>query len=1324
MDPTQMQQTVMDSEGPSGSLPPPMQSPLEPTLPAMDGLAINGGDEPEASPETPPPAPAPAPTYDQLFPALRGGLGSGGVSSQKAQAPAWGAATSNDDMKIRSSNVMQVFQLQREDLNEDNFCEGTSHSICAEITKRTGARIEISSGKDSSLSFLISGKHDAVPKAKKLLLEKFTAQNTKTIKVPKDHHKIILGKKGKRLQDLEAMTHTKITVPGVADTSELITIVGSKEDIDRAVAEISLRSDEQLKNYQDTVTVPKLYHPFITGGSNANSAALTAEYGVRINVPYSGTANDDITLIGEKENIAKVKEIITQKYKEMEKVCTTISVEVGKTQHKYVVGAKGSGVAEILNLHGVSVEVPPPDAPTGTITLRGPAEKLGMALTMVYERANSQVTDEVKAPMWLHRYIIGKKGANINKITEEYPSVHIEMEDAADSIKLDGPKAEVQKVHANLTTMIEEMLSRITRETLTVDPKYHRFIIGKSGANVNKIRNETNVYINFEDNAITLEGVPKDVETAKKELMDIITKLENEKEKVINIDSRFHRLLIGTKGDKIREVKEQFPNVQINFPDQGQRSDVVKVRGPKDEVDACCKHLQNIAKSLSENNFQVKLSIFKEFMKFVIGKGGSNINKIRQECDVRIDFSNQDADGSDEIVITGKKENCEKAKARITEIESELANVTTVDILIPAKLHNSIIGQGGKLIRSIREECGGVNVKFPNAGGKKPSDKVTIRGPKDDVMKCKQILIELSNEKQLAGFTAEVKCKASLHKFLIGKNGATVRKIRDKTGARIIFPTDKDEDKEAIAIIGKKEQVAAAKKELESIIAECENVVESTVNVPSQHHYYFTARRAEVLRQLADEFGDVRVSFPKIGSNSDIVTLKGAKECVAGAKERMLEIVNDLVSQITMDVFIPQKHHRTVLGPRGSNVQEIIKQHNIKIKFPDRRDGPPNEFDETPLAEGEEPKPWDLVRLTGPADKCEAAKQALLSWVPVFLDMEVPFKFHSKIIGQRGAKIRAVMEEHNVQIRMPPAAHHSDTITIQGSSDGVAGAKASILENVERLEEEEREKELKSFQVTVNVDPQFHSKIIGKKGATINKLREKYDVNVRIPDRADQDPTLITIIGFQEKAEQAREAIIDIAGELASQITMDVPIDSVFHARLIGQRGRNIRKIMEKFKVLIAFPGANAREEGAPANAGDLITITGSENKCEECRDHLLNQVEEFRLELEEKDEHDTFYKSYQAPRTMDFGASLAGVINNGNEAAEEAPEVNGQPEPVEQPKTEDADPWQAKQGFVVSGAPWAQEAPNMLSNSDFPSMGARSGANVSSASVWGPRRT
>lgn len=33
---------------------------------------------------------------------------------------------------------------------------------------------------------------------------------------------------------------------------------------------------------------------------------------------------------------------------------------------------------------------------------------------------------------------------------------------------------------------------------------------------------------------------------------------------------------------------------------------------------------------------------------------------------------------------------------------------------------------------------------------------MTIRGPKEEVHKAKQMLVELSNEKQLASFTAEV----------------------------------------------------------------------------------------------------------------------------------------------------------------------------------------------------------------------------------------------------------------------------------------------------------------------------------------------------------------------------------------------------------------------------------------------------------------------------------------------------------------------------------------------------------------------------------------
>ena len=84
--------------------------------------------------------------------------------------------------------------------------------------------------------------------------------------------------------------------------------------------------------------------------------------------------------------------------------------------------------------------------------------------------------------------------------------------------------------------------------------------------------------------------------------------------------------------------------------------------------------------------------------------------------------------------------------------------------------------------------------------------------------KAKKMLAELANEKTLSSMTCEVRAKPEHHKFLIGRGGCNVQAIRDKTGARIIFPGEKDKDREVITIVGTKDSVAAAKVELENKI--------------------------------------------------------------------------------------------------------------------------------------------------------------------------------------------------------------------------------------------------------------------------------------------------------------------------------------------------------------------------------------------------------------------------------------------------------------------------------------------------------------------------
>lgn len=71
---------------------------------------------------------------------------------------------------------------------------------------------------------------------------------------------------------------------------------------------------------------------------------------------------------------------------------------------------------------------------------------------------------------------------------------------------------------------------------------------------------------------------------------------------------------------------------------------------------------------------------------------------------------------------------------------------------------------------------------------------------------------------QTKSHTAELRAKPEYHKFLIGKGGGNIRKVRDSTGARIIFPTAEDKDQELITVIGTEEAVKEAQKELEELI--------------------------------------------------------------------------------------------------------------------------------------------------------------------------------------------------------------------------------------------------------------------------------------------------------------------------------------------------------------------------------------------------------------------------------------------------------------------------------------------------------------------------
>ena len=84
------------------------------------------------------------------------------------------------------------------------------------------------------------------------------------------------------------------------------------------------------------------------------------------------------------------------------------------------------------------------------------------------------------------------------------------------------------------------------------------------------------------------------------------------------------------------------------------------------------------------------------------------------------------------------------------------------------------------------------------------------------------------------------------------------------------------------------------------------------------------------------------------------------------------------------------------------------------------------------------------------------------------------------------------------------------------------------------MENEKADKELKSFEIQIDINPEYHPKIIGRKGAVITKLRNDYEVNIQLPKKDDPEASIITITGYEKNALEAKAAIQKIVGDFVS----------------------------------------------------------------------------------------------------------------------------------------------------------------------------------------------
>jgi len=68
----------------------------------------------------------------------------------------------------------------------------------------------------------------------------------------------------------------------------------------------------------------------------------------------------------------------------------------------------------------------------------------------------------------------------------------------------------------------------------------------------------------------------------------------------------------------------------------------------------------------------------------------------------------------------------------------------------------------------------------------------------------------------------------------------------------------------------------------------------------------------------------------------------------------------------------------------------------------------------------------------------------------------------------------------------------------------------------------------------VEVPSRHHTKLIGRRGAVINKIRTDHNVQIIFPERNSIQPDVITIVGLEDRTKNARDEILKKVQELVS----------------------------------------------------------------------------------------------------------------------------------------------------------------------------------------------
>lgn len=588
-----------------------------------------------------------------------------------------------------------------------------------------------------------------------------------------------------------------------------VTIRGSPTDVKSTAKKIyawveeSKDADDPGKPYTLIFDYPQQYTAPLIGSKGANVNKLRDELGVDIKLK-EGKGE----IRGVQINTEVARKRINEQVRQLEDN-TTIHLKVAPEHHRTIIGTQGRFVRRLEDKYEVKITFPKPNKEEEVVN------GVSTDAVVTVHNARQLAPNEVM--------IKGRKKGCAEAKSEIEELVKYEVE------------------HGHTATV--KIPARSVKELFTKGKKEWKRIWEQSGAKIDVPTSEGDASPDVLL-GIKIKGTKSAVDSAQKDLENLINDLDQLAVETLTIDKKYHRALIGPKGATLREIVEKAggpkdPIAQtrmVRFPRAESLDDIVTIRGNRSVVENIISiinaFLEEKRKEVSEI---IDVAMSKHAM--LIGRGGAYRQELEASFRVNIDIPKRDSGTG--VTITGLPSDVSAAKERIINLTKDAEGET---VCVPKHLHHAV-SDGGSFLKKLRHEFQ-VNVDHNNQPPpqkprlpQKPNNASTplitdpaykeatvrswgvVQNPEisklferqgeedtfpwvlrsaanpEGVTKAKEALLKqlaLAHAQTHIGFLTL--SDQSKYRYVIGPSGSEVNRIRAQTGCRIMVPKSGEGD--------------------------------------------------------------------------------------------------------------------------------------------------------------------------------------------------------------------------------------------------------------------------------------------------------------------------------------------------------------------------------------------------------------------------------------------------------------------------------------------------------------------------------------------------